>query len=264
LNNFGDSAGNPIRQDIGPWARLPYGATDYRLPNGQTIFLPFKFSQDGNDTVARWGCTLTSAVMIINYFSRHQGKTFQTDPGALNTWLQHHDGYDPGDILPSKQNPQYVDGAQINPPKISEYAGENGVQLAFDPPVQTPGQNESIQSFMNRTVGDLNKYMCALNPVIVTVNNSSDWIDATGKAQDNGVATWRIHDPLASSPKTLSQAYNNTYTAMDRFSSSSPQSELFITAHSPIALVLTNPQGHREGFDPTTGTTFSDTDVPVA
>lgn len=40
-----------------------------------------------NPTIERWGCSLTSAAMILQYYNH------DIDPGTLNTWLNSHNGY---------------------------------------------------------------------------------------------------------------------------------------------------------------------------
>lgn len=259
LANFGDDNGNPIRQDVGPWADLPYGGGYYEH-NGQTIFLPFRYYGQNKDTIKNWGCYLTSAVMVINYFARQQGKSFRTDPQQLNEWLQNHKGgYSIGSPLPSIQDPQYVDDSGVNPAMVVKYANEKGVQMALvgqDKVNEKAGETRS--QFVDRTKATVNATMCALNPVILGVTNTfgSHYINASGKEQASGVDTWRIHDPLESTTTTLQSKYENIYRQIVRFSGDSPDRVLSVVVHSPVEIIMTDPEGRRTGFDPTTNTTY--------
>jgi hypothetical protein len=256
LPNFGDASGNPARQDVGTWADDPYGGTDY-IQNGQTKFLPFIYYGNNMDTIANWGCYLTSAAMIINYYANLQGSSFRTDPGLLNQWLQHHNGYYTGDPLP-KENPQYVNTSWVNPIKVAEYANLQ-IQMSYigsDSPDEK--QHETVEQFMQRTRATVNASMCSLDPIIMGVTSSigQHFVDATGTQTVSGIHTWRIHDPIANAPTTLHTAYRNQYNQIARFSGNKPDRALSIAIHSPVEIVITNPDGRRVGYDPRTGTSF--------
>ena len=259
LPNFGDSNGNPLRQNDQKWGSSAYGGRDYKKKDGTKAFLPFIWYGNNKDTIGAWGCKLTSAAMIINYYAKEQGKSFRTDPEKLNAWLQKNEGYYSGKSpLPSKEDPKYWDTAFVDLASVVKYANLNGVQLSWNGVLQpnpktktTPA--ESIDSFIARTRQTINDSLCALNPVILGVNNSGHFIDATGKEIEEGVETWRIHDPLwnglSSGIKTLKQAYSNRYSQIDLFSGDKPKRHLTVVKYSPIEMYITDSQGHKTGFD---------------
>ncbi len=250
-----------------PWSGDAYGGRDFPLSNGQTVFLPFVDKGNGKDTIGTWGCALTSAAMVVNYFSAQQGSTFRTDPGKLNQWLQHNQGYDSGPPLPNATAPTYVASAFVVWPKIAEYASTmtNGaVRFSFDKlDQQDVKHGETFQQFVTRTnaTNNIKSYMCALNPVIVAVGSQiGHWVVATGNQQVNGTDTWGIQDPdpLASftSTTTLQDEYSNVYSGAAYYSNLPPKPRLTIMAHSPVELILTDPLGRRLGYDPASGTSL--------
>jgi hypothetical protein len=256
LPNFGDDNGNPLRQDVGTWSDDPYGGTDY-VYNGQTIFLPFRYYGNNRDTIAAWGCYLTSAAMIVNYYAEQQGSSFRTDPGLLNDWLQHHNGYSTGDPLPSKDDPQYVNTSFVRPNKVAEYANSK-IQMAYIGQDRVNVKHETIEQFIARTRATVDASMCALNPIIMGVmgNYGQHFVDSTGTQTVPGVNTWRIHDPIASTPTTLNTAYSNEYNQIVRFSGNSPDRVLSIEVHSPVEIIFIDSEGRRTGYDPRTDTIY--------
>ncbi len=274
LPNFGDSNGNPLRQYDSQWGGLPYGGGYYKKADGTKVFLPFIDYGNNNDTIGTWGCKLTSAVMIVNYFAKEQnvidpttGSIFQTDPQKLNTWLQQKDngkGYYNGVALPAG-NPTHWDSAGVDLSPVVKYAKENGVQLSYDGtlrPNTKPTPPETIDEFITRTKERINQSMCALNPVILGVNNGGHFVDATGKTVADGIDTWQIHDPLWNGIlpgiSTLKAKYNNQYNQVDLMSGKHPKRHLTIIKYSPIEMYVTDPQGRREGFDVATNTSFDE------
>lgn len=263
LPNFGDTNGDPLRQKDSRWINIPYGGTYYPTANGPK-FLPFIWEGIGKDTIGRWGCYLTSAAMIVNYFAQSQGKSFRTNPVALNQWLQEHKGYASGEPLPSKDNPEYVNTAFVIPTQVAKYARDNGIQLAWERTERIKTKDniplESPVQFVARTRTLLDTSMCALNPVILEVSGpyGTHFVAGTGKAQSGGIETWRIHDPERTSTSTLQEVYENKYKQIVMFSSDAPKSALLLAIHSPVEVVITDPLGRRTGFDPRTNSSYAE------
>lgn len=274
LPGFGDTNGNPLRQEDPRWDNLPYGGGYYKKSNGERVFLPFIWYGNNKDTIGNWGCKLTSAAMIINYFAKMQevidpttNEIFQTNPLILNSWLQQQEngkGYYNGKALPIN-NPTHWDSAGVALEAIVKYAKDNGVNISSDGRLfQKKDKNrkplETISQFIDRTKGDINESMCKLNPVILGVKNSGHFIDATGNIISEATETWRIHDPLwngiSSGISTLKAKYNNIYNQIDLISGKIPNRHLVVTKYSPIEMYITDPLRNKIGLDASTNTLY--------
>lgn len=62
-----------IKQTTSPWGPKTYDFADNWYPS--------------NPSISRWGCAMTSAAMILNYYGDN------TDPEKLNDWLKANNGY---------------------------------------------------------------------------------------------------------------------------------------------------------------------------
>src|SRR5438552_15863638 len=125
------------------------------------------------NTIGKWGCALTSSVMVVNYHASAQGNNaFRTDPQALNTWLN------------DAQNHGYVGLGAVNWDAVAQYARQNGVQLFYQN--SAPTNDFAVDN-----------YLCTNNPVILAVTGPNDghFVVATGQTVVNGVSTFLIDDP---------------------------------------------------------------------
>src|SRR5207302_76044 len=95
-----------LKQFSQPWGSMLYDDAQNWAASGQKT------------TIGRWGCHLTSAVMLINYHAARQGSVFRTSPDALNTWLQanSHDFQTGGDVYGGD---------------VAKYARLNGIFLTY-------------------------------------------------------------------------------------------------------------------------------------
>lgn len=196
---------------------------------------PYAFNPDnGIDTIDRWGCFLTSAVMLVNYWAEVQHISFRTYPDLMDTWLKNQpigQGYDASNGV--------VHDA------VANYARANGVTLYR---TETIGRNDAV----------LDDYLRTGNPVILQVCLPgslcpSHFVVATGKIVVNGSPTYSLNDPEFGYV-TLEQKYNGVYYKMVTYSQTSEDKRsLRISAHSPIQFVVTDPLGRRSGYDPATG-----------
>lgn len=282
LQNFGDINGNPVRQSEPPpaWRDMAYGGRNYIKPDGSKVFLPFIWKGDGKDTIGAWGCKLTSAAMVVNYFANEQnvidsstGKIFQTDPAKLNSWLQQNDGYSSGAFPYPIDDPTHWIFANVDLNSVALFAKKKGVNLSWDgaliPREKTKTQPaENIANFISRTKGIVNESLCSLDPVILRVNTTSGdhFIDATGKTVVSGLDTWNIYDPIWNGIlpgiSTLKEKYGSTYSKVDLMSGNLPKRHLIVNKYSPIEMYITDPLGRRVGYDVVSDSFFEE--VPSA
>jgi hypothetical protein len=204
----------------------------FSLPWGPTTYDGYPVG-DTTDTIKKWGCALTSSVMVINYHAFAQGSNFRTDPGILNTWLS------------QRQNHGYVGLGAVNWYAVAQYARQNGVQLFYQ---NSPASNDFV----------VDNYLCTNNPVILRVTgpNGAHFVVATGQTTVAGNSTFLINDPGYDNA-TL-QAYPSGYSSLRTYSSSAvAPSALVVSAHSPVELLVTDPNGLRTGFDSSTVSTLT-------
>jgi uncharacterized protein YcfL len=186
-----------------------------------------------NGTIGDYGCWMTSAAMILEYWGQRNSPSFHTNPALLNTWLRTHDGYDGSNFVVHKA--------------IERYAVENNIPVHYHNAV---GKNDAI----------LDDYLRSGNPVILGVTNQwgGHFVLATGKTTMNGQSTYSINDPIYGET-TLLEKYSNNYSKIILYSNSPADPRtLRISAHSPVELLVTDPLGRKLGFDPTSNTTWNE------
>jgi Peptidase_C39 like family len=171
-------------------------------------------------TIAFWGCAITSCAMLINYVAGAD----VTTPEAINGYLisrPKHDGYF---------------GASVNWLAVADYAATLNVPLSYR------------GTITHRDDFALDSYLCSGTPVILSVLNNAHFVIATGQTTVNGNDTYLINDPAAYPNDTTLQPFNYTYAGLRPFSTAShPRSALYIVAHSPVELMLTQPSGEQTG-----------------
>jgi hypothetical protein len=203
----------------------------YSTPWGPNTYdnAPSWASTGQKTTIARWGCALTSAVMLINYHAGQQGNSFRTDPQALNDWLEAH-------------STTYMTSGAVWGGDVANYAKkQGGVSLSYDGSV---GKDDFV----------LDNYLCTNNPVIlqVPITKGTHFVLATGQTVAGGTSTFAINDPGFNNSTLQGYAFN--YLGVRKYSTSlTPPNALVITGHSPIELIATDPSGNRTGLDPVTG-----------
>jgi hypothetical protein len=179
-------------------------------------------------TIGDFGCFITSGAMLINYHAAKQGKTFRTDPAKFNQWLTANNGYDANGAV------------RVIGVPIAEYARANGVDLWF------------TQIVDHRDDFALEQYLCSGQPPILLVG-SPHWVLPTGQTTVAGTDTYSVLDPDSYPNGSTLQGFGFTYKAMELFSDIiGPLAGLYITAHSPVELVLTAPDGAQTGLNPLT------------
>lgn len=262
----------PLTQTDTEWGSLPYGGIRQLQPDGTYTHIPMKWNElrnTGTDTIADWGCNLTSHAMNINYYAILQnviddktGEVFQTDPYILNDWLSKHDGYGTGAIQTASDGSLYVTASGVSPGAIVRYAIDSGVSFSYEEPIVKPANQTSAEFVANNTEY-LNQKMCELKPAMLRVdpagpNFNEHYVSASGIATVSGNPSWRIHNPLDTEPQILNDAYNNEFQQIRAVSTETPESFLEILVHSPVEYIITDPQGRRLGVDPLTDISFDE------
>jgi len=186
-------------------------------------------------TIGNFGCFLTDLAMEINYYAQRQNKTFRTDPLKLNKFLIDNGGFtsDASPLIPFAKLPL-----------IATYAKNNGVTMFYG------GLIDHRDDFT------LDQFLCHGFPPMLYVGNPH-WVFATGQATHNGNLTFSDIDPddWPNGDTLDNAAWNNTYGGMVLFSDLvGPLQGLYVTAHSPVELLLTAPDGSQTGFNPLTNT----------
>jgi hypothetical protein len=186
-------------------------------------------------TIGGFGCYLTDAVMLINYYAGTLGVPFSTDPPTLNAWLIANKGYNKsGFIIPNA---------------ILTYANNNGVPLSY-------------RTVDHRDDFVVDSLVCSQQPPFLLVGQPH-WVVATGQTvSSGGFDTYLVNDPGDS------KAYPNDdtlepwafdYRGIDIYTPSpGVPSGLYIFVHSPVDVYITAPNGQRKGVDPTTQTTYDE------
>jgi len=216
----------PLKQAQTPWGPHPYDSASSWVKPGQAT------------TIARWGCHLTSAVMLINYQAAQQNNSFRADPDDLNTWLE-------------ANSVAYKTSGSVYGPDVIRFVKaktNNTLGLSYQGRVNT--QDDFV----------LDNYLCTNNPVIlqVPIAKGTHFVLATGHTVSGGVNTYDINDPGFNNSTLQTVMYGNRYLGIREYVgfSASPQA-LLISGHSPIEFLLTDPAGNRTGLDPTTGVQFN-------
>lgn len=193
------------------------------------------------NNIGKWGCYMTSAAMIINYYAEQDQSPFRTDPGQFNSWLRSNNLYD-GNLFVQASSHTYADQQNVN---------------LFFP---SPGRIDGLRNATSDAI--LDNSLSQDNPAILRVNAPSasgqHFVVAIGTTTVNNTPTYVINDPIYGQT-TLYERYNNQYTSIRLFTAqSSERRTLAISAHSPVELLVTDPLGRKTGYDPTTGTSWND------
>ena len=190
-----------------------------------------------NQTIGAYGCALTDLAMEINYYAIRQHVNFSTDPAKLATFIAANNGFDAnGNILLNKV------------PLVTTYAKNNGVIMYFGGLI---GKRDDFT---------LDQYLCHGFPPMLYVGNPH-WVLSTGQTTHNGNQTYADLDPdnWPNGDTLDNGAWNNTYGGMLLFSDLvGPLQGLYVTAHSPVHLMLTAPDGSKTGFDPTSNISLNE------
>ncbi|MBI5122685.1 C39 family peptidase [Candidatus Roizmanbacteria bacterium] len=178
-NNISSDLNVPLlKQTSDPWQSFEYDSAHLWSPQ--------------NITVNRWGCALTSAAMILQYYGIEKlPDGTPLDPGTINTWLKgQSDGY-------IKEG--WVNWVALS--RLSKLARNiNGI-TAFDSLEykRSNGSNNQLASDINNLIPDI-------------LEVPGHFIVAKGI---NG-STFNINDPYYNR-QTLNDGYSNTFSSLGRF-----------------------------------------------
>jgi hypothetical protein len=185
---------------------------------------------DPTSTVGKWGCLMTSAAMIVEHLTAKQQPASHVDPGQFNTWLR-------------AQRGGYA-GRHLVWSMIGKYAEEFGVGL-------------SAPEFINEKDDNaLDSALASGKYAILHVNNDGHWVVAIEKTLYGGQPTYLINDPIYGRT-TLLERYGGDYSRIILYSATRG-TLLSISAHSPVELLVTDPQGRKSGYDPIGGVTWAE------
>jgi hypothetical protein len=189
-------------------------------------------------TIGEWGCTLTSAVMIINHHGAQVGVS--TTPRELNEWLR---GQNDGFLCA----PRSASCSLVNLEAVARFAQERGVPLYYH------GRLDGIDNTV------LRRYLCDLDPVILALelnNNPHDgpdhYVVATGEALLDGTETWTLNDPGNYNAVDL-RHFANTYQGIRLLSRAPATPALFLGTTPTFQFLVADPEGRKTGLDASTG-----------
>jgi hypothetical protein len=260
-----------VSQNDPQWGSDSYGGT-YQA----NTYIPFKYySLNSSSTIAdsidTWGCNLTSHVMNINYYAQLQNVNvpgtdtiFQTTPKILNDWLQRNNGYYTGKIMTLNDGSKYVNSSFVVYGAVERYAKKNNVKLSYEAPIKYSMFKPPLtgSDFTARYAEGLTRSLCSLQPAILMVQwpgfPVGHYVSATGKSVVNTIDTWRIHDPERTYVTSLQEKYQNIFWGIQKVKTEVPQEFLSFALHSPVEIVVTDPDGKKQGFNPLTQTFFNE------
>ncbi len=181
----------------------------------------------GNPTINAWGCAMTSAAMILQYYgiATIPGTNFTPlNPGTLNTWLKSQpDGY---------LGTGWVNWLAIA--RLSKLAADEGIVSSFD------ALEYSRTSGANKTqlTDDIN-------------NNIPDILEEPGHfivAKGINGNTFNINDPFYNLTSLDNTRYNNTFLSLGRFTPSHTDlSYIMLTSDPSVTLTIKDSQGNTVG-----------------
>ena len=220
---------------------------------------------------------------ILNYPNGLQGNPL--DPGSLNYAMANYRnnfvtngsvGFD------ANNNPDWIGAAQVARAGYAAQCANSSCTTPVNSIVSYGGltilpESTSDDDLMKATQNQI----CSGNPVIVKFGEPLKINPKTGLAfepqhfmlvtgfvydQLNGKRTFRINNPgtSAGSEQFYSRIGNNypIIKEIELYNSAADPSMMRITAPVNVHFVVTDPQGRRTGYDPTTGTNF--TEIPGA
>ncbi len=199
-----------IKQTASPWGNQVYDRANFWSPS--------------DNSISSWGCALTSATMVLNYYGITKLPNGTTlDPGSLNTWLEsQNDGY--VDNITSG----YVNWVAIA--RLSKLAKSVNNITAFD------ALEFSKFTGMNNTqlTNDLK-------------NNIPDILEEPGHfivAKGINGSTFDINDPYYNDNK-LSDIYSNTYQSIGTFTPAhSDLSYIMLTYNPNLTIMVKDKNGN--------------------
>lgn len=199
---------------------------------------------DCGRSIGQCGCAISSMVMLGRYYDIQKGVDgTDSQPFNIDAWMLANNGYGRG-------------GAVIWD-KASEYLGvvEGDVKKKY----------LTLDEFNTTDVSLVDASLTNQAPVVAYSNRFGHYFVLDSKL----ASTYTVRDPRWYETKTLRdtrngnvsiQEYNNVFTKANIFSYSAVPQEvaqvLMFRLASPAELVVTDPEGHKIGFDPSTNISY--------
>lgn len=201
-----------LKQNAGGWQNLTYDLASIWSPLHQTI--------------GTWGCALTSAAMVLNYYHINTlpNSTTPLNPGYLDAWL----GVQPDGYVPNGN----VNWIALQ--RLSREAKANNPNFIYD----------ALQ-YDRKNFTDTTTLLTDLtNGVPDILEEPGHFVVATGKDNNN---IFTINDPFYANRTTLA-SYGNTFSSLGRFLPSfTDLSYILFTADPSLTLTLKDKNGNPVG-----------------
>lgn len=222
---------------------LPWGPTEYDHAGS------LGFS---NITVDRWGCTITSVAMVLNF---HQMTEFPDDapinPGTLNEWLKNNHGFQTG----RDRNGPYSKFVWSSIPRLTRelFEAEKAPYKLLHKRAGSGVDKDLVlqQDLTNQT------------PDILGVSNSQTnmhFVVAKGKTD----SSYAINDPEWNYPDLTSFA-GNTFSQLDRYLKSNTNlSYIEMSLNPSVEMIVIDPEGRKTGKQIINGVTQTFNEIPDA
>ncbi len=185
-------------------------------------------------TFDRWGCAVTSATMILNYYGfNHLPDSSPLTPGSLNQWLNNSQGYDYG--IGSDGNYSYLNFAKIA--SLTHLLSSQNSSLPDLEWIPNFGKNPNNDTLIDKDIS-------AAQPDIIRVTNaqtSSHFVVTTGKT----ASSYSINDPYWKYSDLTS--FNNTYDAIEQFVPSHTNLSYITLVINPSVQILLNHNQQNNG-----------------
>jgi len=257
------------------WKEDPYGITANSSNPG---------------TMQSYGCSVTAFEMLMESYGIHStplgspvlpylgvalpdglnGETL--NPGTLNKAFRNYTSNSilkGSTALDAHNNPFWPGMAEVaragyqaqcsktplcNPADANKAISYKGITTSFD---DTEGSTD--RKFINREI-------CSGNPVILKFDKTSGgqhFMLATGIAvDDGGKVTYQLNNPGTTNGRDqLQSTLENDFPSIVGYILYRPAADpsmMMITAPLNVHLVITDPLGHRSGFDPNTNTAYNE------
>ncbi|HEX6977521.1 MAG TPA: C39 family peptidase, partial [Patescibacteria group bacterium] len=187
-----------IKQYSSPWNSQIYDSANNWYPS--------------NPTIERWGCALTSAAMVLNYFNH------QIDPGVLNTWLK-------------AQPDGYIRNGLLNWLSVSRYT------------LQHNSSSSPTLEYKRQDTSYLVPELTESRPAIL--EEPGHFVVAKSQLP----TTFGINDPAYSNRPTL-ESYNNSFLSLGSYiPSHTDLSYIYLLIDPAFKIEVFDPAGNKiEGF----------------
>lgn len=201
-------------------------------------------------SISACGCGIASITMIARYYgiaTDLDGKSVDLD--NANTWLKNNDGYAPGGLIRWNVIAEKYLGIR-QPDGIYRRLSLSGFRIS-------------------PTLADAE--LSDLKPVIARKETAGHFFVVSSKVAKETKNTYLVNDPGWYNTRTLDDArasfvrpYGNSYDYAIVYSKLDTPTKVIAAANadlylaSPAELLITDPQGRREGLNPTTGTTHNE------